>query len=264
VAIPIELRLLLTAAGVLVPRHLRGDWRREWDAEVWWYLQSRGAFDLRGRSQLAVRCCGAFADGWSIRMEEGQGLREMARHPAACLAVPMLLLVIIGIASGGFRHTRQALEGLRLTDAGHVAALFQTGPFMGQRYGVAPAKVLEWDRRARGTDAGGAAAPGIEGAAVYAYNARPATVSAAFFQVLGARAALGRLFRRDDGAACRNCAVVSHDYWRRTLGRDANVIGRTITIEGRHLRIIGVVPRDFWFLDAAPGIWTESGEFTAP
>jgi putative ABC transport system permease protein len=64
-----------------------------------------------------------------------------------------------------------------------------------------------------------------------------------FFDVLGVSAARGRLYsERDDG---RPVAVVSYGFWRRRLGSDPGIIGRSLQFNGRLYTILGVLPRDY-------------------
>ena len=98
------------------------------------------------------------------------------------------------------------------------------------------------------------------------WPARPpaAFAGGTFFQTLGVRPALGRAFTaRDAGAAT---AMLSDAAWRREFGGDPGVIGRTLTIDGDPIEVVGVLPRGFvgpmgdadvWFsLDLAPMLRT--------
>jgi predicted permease len=68
--------------------------------------------------------------------------------------------------------------------------------------------------------------------------------------LLGVKPALGRLFtRRDDSADAPQTVVLSYGYWRKRFGGDPSVIGRPILVGGKTREIIGVLPRDFHFLD---------------
>ena len=72
-------------------------------------------------------------------------------------------------------------------------------------------------------------------------------VSGDFFNVLGVRPALGRLFSSaDDQPGCGASGVVlSYAFWRDRLGGDPHAIGRTLTI-GRHpVPIVGVTRAGF-------------------
>ena len=68
--------------------------------------------------------------------------------------------------------------------------------------------------------------------------------------ILGAKPALGRLFsRRDDSPGTPQTVVLSDGYWRKKFGGDVSVIGRSILVDGKAREIIGVLPRNFHFLD---------------
>ena len=68
--------------------------------------------------------------------------------------------------------------------------------------------------------------------------------------MLGVKPILGRLFtRQDDIENAPKTIILSHGYWQRKFGGDASVVGRTLTVDGTAREIIGVLPRDFTFLD---------------
>jgi predicted permease len=72
-------------------------------------------------------------------------------------------------------------------------------------------------------------------------------VSGQYFEVLGLQAALGRLIGPKDEPALAESrvAVLSHDYWQRDLGGDPSVVGRTLTLNGHVLTIVGIAPAGF-------------------
>lgn len=71
-------------------------------------------------------------------------------------------------------------------------------------------------------------------------------VSAGFFRALGVTPVLGRDFQpSDDRAGGPNVAIVTDALWRRRLGSDPAVIGRTITLDDDSYVIIGVMPAGF-------------------
>ncbi len=67
------------------------------------------------------------------------------------------------------------------------------------------------------------------------------------FPVFGLKPALGRLLAPSDDRApgAAPYAVLSWDYWNHRFGRDPNVLGRSLHIDGQNFEIIGVGPRDF-------------------
>ena len=72
-------------------------------------------------------------------------------------------------------------------------------------------------------------------------------VSGNYFEVLGVRPALGRLFQQsDDLAPDRNpVAVLSYAYWQRRFGGDPSVLNQTIRLNGHPFAVIGVARDGF-------------------
>ena len=75
-------------------------------------------------------------------------------------------------------------------------------------------------------------------------------VTAGTLSIAGAHPALGRTFDRKDEAPGVKTAMLSHGYWQRRFHSDRGVVGRTIIADGEAREIIGVLPQNFWFLDA--------------
>jgi putative ABC transport system permease protein len=77
-----------------------------------------------------------------------------------------------------------------------------------------------------------------------------AQTSADFFDVFGASAQHGRLFvPGDEQAGHAPVAVLSDALWRRRFGGDANVIGKSITLDGNTYSIVGVAQPGFQYPD---------------
>lgn len=74
-----------------------------------------------------------------------------------------------------------------------------------------------------------------------------ATVSGNYFDVLGVGPALGRVLDSEDDKAsgASPYVVLSYDYWRSRFGGDANVIGRTVRLNGYPFTIVGVSRQGF-------------------
>jgi len=72
--------------------------------------------------------------------------------------------------------------------------------------------------------------------------------TAEFFDVLGARAAAGRLFVHEDGArGAPGVAVLSYECWQRQFAADPTVIGRHVVLGGSDWTVVGVAPAGFEF-----------------
>jgi len=86
-----------------------------------------------------------------------------------------------------------------------------------------------------------------------------AVVSGNFFDVLGARAGLGRLLRPDDDrvAGAHPVLVVSDRLWRTRFGSDPKAVGSVVRLNGKPFTVVGVAPRGFTGvnLDSLPDVW---------
>jgi predicted permease len=79
---------------------------------------------------------------------------------------------------------------------------------------------------------------------------RIARATASLASVLKVPPALGRWFtEQETGPGAADVAVLSHSLWTRRYGADPHIIGRLITVDGRAVQVIGVLPPSFAFLD---------------
>jgi predicted permease len=75
-------------------------------------------------------------------------------------------------------------------------------------------------------------------------------VTANLWTVLGAQPLLGRVFNEDEDARGARVAVISYGLWRRRFGASPDALGRKITLNDSPYEVIGVMPREFYFLPA--------------
>jgi len=67
---------------------------------------------------------------------------------------------------------------------------------------------------------------------------------------------VGRRFNaEDDSPKSPMRVMLAHRYWQRKFNGDASAIGRLLTIDGKPYEIIGVLPKDFRFLDRNPDLF---------
>jgi putative ABC transport system permease protein len=152
------------------------------------------------------------------------------------------------------------LEPLPYPDADRIVVLVNSlnGNTVRLPY-VSPTRVRAWHQQA-----------GTQELAVYALGqnvnlsvggqARQiagAHVTASFFTFFGARPARGRFFTADeDRAGGTPVAVVSRALWRGELGGDEEVIGRTISINGERVTVVGVLDEPFDARSLGAGVAT--------
>ena len=96
-----------------------------------------------------------------------------------------------------------------------------------------------------------------------------ARVSAAFFDLVGVRASIGRTFiASEDTPGGPNVAVIGRRYWMRRFAGSAGAVGSTLTLDGAPYAVVGALgidmPPPFDDVD----VWTtrvdEIGAFTRP
>jgi len=69
--------------------------------------------------------------------------------------------------------------------------------------------------------------------------------------VLGVPAMSGRTFSpSDDSPGAPPTVILTYGYWQRRFSADLSAVGKTIIVDGMARQIIGVLPRNFRFLDA--------------
>ena len=84
------------------------------------------------------------------------------------------------------------------------------------------------------------------------------SVSAAFFQVLGATPSLGRDFRpADEGPHSPKVVILTDRLWRQLFHADSAAIGQPVKLDGDNYTVIGVMPSSFEdVLSPSADLWT--------
>jgi predicted permease len=68
--------------------------------------------------------------------------------------------------------------------------------------------------------------------------------------ILGLTPFLGRWFNRvDDSPGGPDTVMLSYDYWQSRFGANRSIVGQTIRVDGKARQVIGVMPKEFRFLD---------------
>src|ERR1700681_3482877 len=87
---------------------------------------------------------------------------------------------------------------------------------------------------------------------------RGARVSTDFFDAVGANPILGRTFTPDEDVPKRApVAIISYGLWQRNFSGDRDVIGKSLTLTGQTVTVVGVMPQGFQFPGGAnmvPGL----------
>ncbi len=78
-----------------------------------------------------------------------------------------------------------------------------------------------------------------------------ARISEGYFEMFGARPALGRLLLPEDDGL--RVMVLSHGFWQDRYGGDPSVLGRTLTLDGEAFQVIGALSPEFIPPEVLPG-----------
>ncbi len=76
-------------------------------------------------------------------------------------------------------------------------------------------------------------------------NVNAVRVSASFLPTLGLQPHLGRWFTPEEDQPGNHVIMLSYETWQAQFGGDANIIGRSVRVEGEQMTIVGVMPADF-------------------
>ncbi|HEX8429671.1 MAG TPA: ABC transporter permease [Longimicrobium sp.] len=174
-----------------------------------------------------------------------------------------LLLVVVAIALGIGANTTVfsvlntlVLKPLPFPRAGELVYLDEQSPHRGTGEWMSTSYPDFQDWRAQSRSFRGMAA--FQDAAFDlagpggAERTSGAVVSADLFNVLRARAAVGRALAPADGApSAPPVVVLGHGLWSRRFGGDAGVVGKTILVNGEARVVVGVMPAGLRFPEFA-------------
>ena len=179
-------------------------------------------------------------------------IRGAARRPAYSLAVIATLAIGIGANTAIFSVFNWIL--FRPLPGVHrpgelVTVKFQTPKFRAGSYYISYRDYAEF------RDAVSTSLPGVAGAVPMEMEMASGdgtttmaveVVTANYLSLLGAHPRLGRDFMGDEERpGGPSSVIISSALWRRAFDEDHQVIGRTLTLNGRFFTIVGVAPESF-------------------
>jgi predicted permease len=176
-------------------------------------------------------------------------VRGLARSPGFTAAAVLTLALGLGANTAIFSVVDAALlRPLPFRDPDRLMLVWETQGDWKTRW-VAPANFLDWRREARSFEAlAGYSSSDLNlTGAGEPERLKAGVVSDNLFDLLGVRPALGRVFRRGEDESGPRVALVSDALWRRRLGADGGVVGRTVRLNGEPHEVVGVMPAAFRF-----------------
>jgi putative ABC transport system permease protein len=91
-------------------------------------------------------------------------------------------------------------------------------------------------------------------------------VGASYFPLLGIKPAAGRSFLAEEDVTPEKdmVAMISHSLWERRYGADPAAIGKTISLDSKSYRIVGVAPAGFQGLSGPADVWLPAHVLKGP
>lgn len=185
-------------------------------------------------------------------------LRSLRRTPGFALTAVLTLALGIGANASVFSAIDAILlQPLPFPDGHQLVHLRQARPDSPAPQ-VAPVRLEDWHRLndTFETMTGYYMEDVSETSGDVPERVRRASVAPRFLDVWRIAPALGRGFTEGEhrqGSA--RAVLVSHRYWQRRLGGDANVLNRTVRIGDASHAIVGVMPASFRFPDRDVDLW---------
>ena len=255
--------VVLRTASLLVPKPTRAHWYKEWYAEIWhWlhFLAESGRLTRSSAFEILRHCWGAFPDAMWHRFDQKKTLRAFDLVPRSarfCLGVIGFTFVFLVLVTGLAPTIRSGFRSLPFPHSDRLAYLSFQSSFSQYDEEYLFRNAREWAQGSKTAEA------------VAGYSWRQvvirvpdglvrdmsARVSTDFFETLGNRAALGRVFAPGDETGCPQCAVITHRLWSTEFKSDRNIVGTTIIVNDQPQTVIGVLPEDFVFLFPEVAVW---------
>ncbi len=240
----------LRGASLVVPFPLRAEWYREWRAELWHVRQSclAGGDTWSAECEVAGFCRGALQDAACLRQEKGEvAVASASMHGSArqCLLYLCALLILCATVARllpGIRTEEQSSrmmlrDGVVLIEDGQNGApripfsIYRDWASRPQRFFDA----LAYYRTDRELAEGGTAFT-------------VAHASDSLFRVLGVDGP-------GEGEPDIPRALISEGMWRRAFHSDAGMLGTTVRIGARTVRIAGIAPAETMRMPGQADLW---------
>ncbi len=181
--------------------------------------------------------------------------RMLAKSPAFSAVAILTLALGIGANTAIFSVVEGTLlRPLPFPHAERLVRIYEAQEESGARgasVNLSELTVERWRESGRDIFEGIGAATGVDMTVGLPDGSPAQTVSAArisanFFSVLGLPPALGRTFTADeDRPGGPAVTMISDDFWRNTLSARPDVLGSSLTLDGRPHTIVGVMPKAF-------------------
>ena len=206
----------------------------------------------RGKIQETFRATGRLF-GMNFLTNLRYTFRQITNNPGFFALAVAALALGIGANTAIFSAVEAVLlRSLPYSQPDRLAVVWEDASFIGFAFNTpAPANYLDW--RARNQVFTDMLATRFVTASLTG-DGQPEQLSGKkvtpnFFDVLGVQPVAGRPFTVEEDKAQTPVVVLSYNLWRRRFGGDEAIIGREILLNGVQTKVVGAMPKDFFFGD---------------
>ncbi len=262
---------LISFIGVIVPGHVRADWRQEWIAELRYreaLLAEWEQLNWRTKTNLAWRSASAFWDAlWmqTHRWEDAmfQDVRYAIRMMRKAPGFTTVAVLALGLGIGVNTAILSAVNGFLLRPLpvadptelitsywgskkeGHVWGEFSYANYVDlHEQNKTFADLCAWRETSGGISVGDTGSVDDTQRAEVVWGE---LVTSNYFDVMGVKPILGRglLPEENDAPNAHPVVVISEGVWQRQFKSDPNVLGKPVYLNGQSFNVVGVMPESF-------------------
>jgi len=186
-------------------------------------------------------------------------IRTLRRSPGFTVIALLTLALGIGPNTAIFSFVNGVLlKPLPYRDPHGIVMVWEKPPG-GDRNGISTLNFLDWKNQ--NTVFEHMAAINFGGNVTLTGAGQPeelqgVRVSAAYFDIFGVQAVLGRTFAPDEDQLGKSQVVIlSHRLWENRFGADPSIVGRTLTLSGKPCTVVGVMPAHSPFDRSYAQLW---------
>ena len=182
------------------------------------------------------------------------GLRQMRRNPGfSAIAIATLALGIGGVAAMFSAVDAVLIRPLPYRGADRLVTLWDDLSMSRSREPKIPSTPAEWIQWRQANDVFTDLASTQPGLAMLSGDGEPEQLPARkatwnWWSVLGVQPIRGRVFTEEEDTQGARVAVISYGLWQRRFNGSADAIGRKVILNDSPFEVIGVMPREFYFL----------------
>jgi predicted permease len=256
----------------------KGSVERELDEEVRFHLERQTELNIAGglspseARRAALRSFGGVErakeqcrEARGVRLVEDLwqdlyfGVRTLLKKPGFTLVAVATLALGIGANTAIFSIVNGVLlRPLPYPEPERLDTIFQQNSST-NRFGISVADFEALEKEYKQSDG---LAAFTQRAVTLTGGERPEQIKATFatdgfFETLGVSPWRGRTFLPGDSRPdAEQAVVITHGFWQRRLGSDAEAIGRRLTLDGVGYTVVGVMPPGFVSPEgASPDLW---------